>query len=210
MLLDAFRALLEPEFEVVATVTDGRAAVDALERLRPDILLLDVGLPLLNGIEVARRARSAVPHQKIVFVTMHTDRIYVDEAFRAGASGYVLKQAAHSELREAIRTVMSGSSFVSAAIPARTLAAPFDDRAEPGDRFGGRLTSRQREVLQLIAEGKAMKEIAAILHISVRTVEFHKNSIMTELGLKSVAEMTRYAIDHGIAVSAGGLKGRVD
>ena len=203
LVADGLRKLLEPEFEVVATVTDGRAAIEAFERLRPELLLLDVGLPLLNGIEVARKTKSIAPHQKIVFVTMQTDRIYVEEAFRAGASGYVLKQAAPSELKEAIRTVLSGRFFVSPTIPTKAGEVPFNASREPTSLFGGRLTARQREVLQLIAEGKAMKEIATILNISVRTVEFHKNGIMLQLGLNSIAELTRYALDHGIAISEG-------
>lgn len=203
LVADGLRKLLEPEVEVVTTVTDGRAAIEAFNRLRPELLLLDVGLPLLNGIETARRVKSVAPEQKIVFVTMQTDRIYVEEAFRAGASGYVLKQAAVSELKEAIRTVLSGQFYVSGSIKTEMGRVPPPSSFEPAHPFRGPLTARQREVLQLIAEGKAMKEIATILNISVRTVEFHKNGIMSELGLRSVAEMTRYALDHGIAVSEG-------
>jgi DNA-binding NarL/FixJ family response regulator len=193
--------VLEQEFEIVDAVTDGRAALSAFDRLRPDLLLLDVGLPLLNGIEVARRVKLISDHPKIVFVTMQTDRIYVEEAFRAGASAYVLKQSVASELTEAIRTVLRGQYYVSPSLATKPGVVPFHPSTEPKGLFGGRLTARQREVLQLIAEGKGMKEIATILNISVRTVEFHKNSIMLELGLHSTAEMTRYALDHGIAAS---------
>jgi DNA-binding NarL/FixJ family response regulator len=193
LLVDGLRKLLEPEYAVVESVGDGRAAVAAYARLQPDLLLLDVGLPLLNGIEAARQVRGKSPAARILFVTMQTDRIYVEEAMRAGASGYVLKHAAARELVEAIRMVLGGGTYVSPQLEARL---------GPGAVFGGRLTPRQREVLQLIAEGKLMKEIAEILQISVRTVEFHKNGIMEHLGFRSTAELTRYALDQGIAVNA--------
>ena len=203
LLVDGLRKLLEPEFELVETVGDGRAAVEAFLRLRPDLLLMDVGLPLLNGIEAARQLKRVVPEARILFVTMQTDRVYVEEAFRAGGSGYVLKQAAARELVDAIRAVLRGRSYVSPLIETKLGRTAAQSEENPALLFGGRLTARQREVLQLIAEGKSMKEIAEILHISVRTVEFHKNSIMQELGFHSTAELTRYAMSHGISVSQG-------
>lgn len=190
--------LLDPEFEISETVYDGRAAVEAFQRLQPDVLLLDIGLPLLNGIEVARKIRRTFSSARIIFITMHSDRLYVEEAFAAGASGYVLKSAAPREMNDAIRDVLGGRYYVSPAISRHPGEAPFDPTREPSKLFGGRLTSRQREVLQLIAEGKTMKETAAVLKISVRTVEFHKNGIMQELGRRSTAELTRYALEHGI------------
>jgi len=196
LLLDGLKKLLEPEFDLVDAVSNGRAAVAAYERLRPELVLLDVGLPILNGIEAARQVRAITPSAKILFVTMQTDRIYVEEAFRAGGSGYVVKQSAARELVQAIRIVLAGGTYVSPVIAAKTGAPPS---ANPRELFGGKLTPRQREVLQLIAEGKAMKEIAHILGISIRTVEFHKNRIMDELGMRSTAELTRYALDHGLA-----------
>jgi DNA-binding NarL/FixJ family response regulator len=201
LLVEGLRRVLEPEFDIVDAVMDGQAAVAAFERLRPDVVLLDVGLPLLNGIEVARHVKAISTKPKIVFVTMQTDRIYIEEAFRAGASAYVLKQSVASELKEAIRTVLRGRYYVSPSLATKSGLAPSHSSTEPNGLFGGRLTSRQREVLQLIADGKGMKEIATILNISVRTVEFHKNGIMLELGVHSTAEMIRYALDHGIAVS---------
>jgi len=201
LLVDCLRKMLEPEFELEA-VADGRAALTAFERSRPDLLLLDIGLPLLNGIEVARQVKRISSDARILFVTMQTDRLYVEEAFQAGAAGYALKQAAASELTEAIRTVLSGHLFLSPQIALRVPNALPDSPGAPVPHIGGRLTRRQREVLQLIAEGKSMKEIAEILNISVRTVEFHKNGIMEELGLRSTAELTRYALDQGIAVSS--------
>jgi DNA-binding NarL/FixJ family response regulator len=199
LLLDGLRKLLTPEFDLIATVGNGRDAVEAFERLRPDLVLLDIGLPLLNGIEAARQIKGIAPDARILFVTMQTDRVYVDEAFRAGGSGYVLKQAAADDLVHAIRTVLRGRVYVSPQVAAKAGSVPLDTASDPASLFGGRLTPRQREVLQLVAEGKSMKEIAQILNISVRTVEFHKNSIIQELGFRTTAELTRYALEHGIA-----------
>ena len=199
LLIDGLRKLLEPEFELVDTVSDGRSAVATFERLHPDLLLMDVGLPLLNGIEATRQLKHHHPEARVLILTQHTDRIYVEEAFHAGASGYVLKQAAARELVDAIRSVLQGHYYISKLIAAG-LGGEFDPTKNPASLFGGRLTPRQREVLQLIAEGKSMKEMAEILRISVRTVEFHKNGIMAELGFRTTAELTRYAVEQGISI----------
>lgn len=182
------RKLLEPEFDVVGTVSDGRALVAAAGRLRPDVILLDISLPLLNGIDAARAIKRASPEVKIVFVTMHADPNYVDEAFRAGGSGYVLKRSAASELVTAIGEVLAGRNYITPLVTAQPA---------PGRRTG-ELTARQREVLRLVAEGRSTKEIAGILKISIKTVEFHKSGIMQKLSMHSTAELTKYAIDHGM------------
>jgi DNA-binding NarL/FixJ family response regulator len=200
LMLDGLRKLLAWDFELVGSVTDGRAAVAEFDRLRPDLLLLDIGLPLLNGLEVARQVKKISPEGRILFVTMQTGRDYVAQAFRAGASGYVLKQADAGELMEAIGTVFAGRYYVSSVIAQALGAMPLDPSRNPCELFAGPLTARQREVLQLVAEGKSMKEIADMLHISVRTVEFHKSNIVQQLGLRTTAELTRYALDHGIAI----------
>lgn len=197
LFLDGLRKLLEPDFDVVGAAGDGRAAVGAYLRYRPDLMLIDIGLPLLNGIEAARQVRHLSPEAMILFVTMQTDRIYVEEALRAGGSGYVVKQAAARELVKAIHEVLDGHFYLSPVIAEKLKDIP-SDLAKPSSRHAGPLTPRQREVLQLVAEGKSMKEIGRILEISVRTVEFHKSGIMTELGCHSTAELTRYAIEHGI------------
>jgi DNA-binding NarL/FixJ family response regulator len=199
LFLDVLGKLLEADFDLIGTVTDGRAAVAAFQELRPDLLLLGIRLPLLNGIEAARQIKRISPEARILFLTMLTDRIYVEEAFRAGASGYVVKQGTAKELVEAIRKVLHGRSYVSASIATRTGSAGWPASTGTTQSLGYRLTLRQREVLQLVAEGKSLKEIAQILRISVRTVEFHKTGIMEELGLHTTAELTRYARDHGIA-----------
>lgn len=200
LLLDGLRRLLEAEFELVATVADGREAVTLYEQFRPDVLLLDIGMPGLNGIEAARQVKRDFPDARVIFVTMQTDHVYVEEAFRAGASGYVVKQGAAVELIDAIRAVLLGKRYVSQRLTAGVGAVEFNSTGDPTSHFGSRLTPRQREVLQLVAEGKSMKEIARILDISVRTVEFHKNGLIQQLGLRTVAELTRYALDQKIAV----------
>lgn len=200
LFAEGLRKLLEHEFQLLDTVSDGKAAVEAFQRLKPDLMLLDVGLPILNGIETTRQIKRFSPDARVLFVTMHTDRIYVEEALAAGGLGYVLKQAAARELVDAIRTVLAGKCYVSPMFASK-LGAELSEIVTPRtDLFGGRLTARQREVLQLIAEGKSMKEIGDILRISVRTVEFHKNRIIQELGCRSTAELTRYAFQHGISV----------
>jgi DNA-binding NarL/FixJ family response regulator len=198
LLLDGLRKVLETDFDLVGAVGDGRAAVAAFQQLQPDLLLLDIALPLLNGIEAARQVRQFAADARILFVTMQTDRVYVEEAFRAGGAGYVLKQAAASELVEAIKTVLRGRVYVSPHIAEKMGVTMFDFSKDSSRFFGGHLTTRQREVLQLIAEGKSLKEIAHMLNISVRTVEFHKNGLMQVLGFRTTAELTRYAVDHGI------------
>jgi DNA-binding NarL/FixJ family response regulator len=199
LLLDGLRKLLTPEFDVVGAVTDGRSAVEAFLRYRPDLLLLDIGLPLLNGIEAALQVRTQAPEARIVFVTMQTQRHYVEEAFQVGARGYVLKQTAATELLSAIRAVLSGRSYVSPLIAEKLGPVPSHLNKSAVELFGGTLTPRQREVLQLVAEGKSGKEIAAILGISPRTVEFHKAGIMETVGVRTTAELTRYALELGIA-----------
>jgi DNA-binding NarL/FixJ family response regulator len=188
LVVAGLRKLLEPEFDVVGTVADGRALIDAAQRLAPDVILLDISLPLLNGIDAAKAVRKALPGIKIVFVTMHSDPDYASEAFRAGGSGYVLKRSAASELVTAIGEVLAGRNYITPLVAARPAQG----------RRAGELTARQREVLQLVAEGRSTKEIAAILHISIKTVEFHKAGIMQKLSMHSTAELTKYAIDHGM------------
>ena len=197
LMLDGLRKILSADFELVGAVPDGRAAVESFARLRPDILLLDIGMPLLNGIEVARQVRKLVSDARIIFLTMQTDRAYVEAAFRAGASGYVLKQASAGDLLDAIPAVLQGRRFIS---PRIHLSLADISEAIDGQEFANELSPRQREVLQLVAEGKAMKEIASILGISVRTVEFHKTAVMRHLGMHTTAELTRYALSQKIAV----------
>jgi DNA-binding NarL/FixJ family response regulator len=187
--------LLEIEFELIGTVGDGRALVAAAKSDPPDVILLDISMPILNGLEAARQIRAALPHVKLIFVTVHSDNAYVMEAFRAGGSGYVLKRSAASELPAAIHEVLNGNFYVTPLIG----AGAAEGFRNGHDNQRSILSGRQREVLQLVAEGYSAKEIAKLLSISSKTVEFHKGLIMKKLDLHSVAELTQYALQHGIA-----------
>ena len=193
---EGLRRVLEPDVEIVGEVADGRALVAAAERLRPDVVICDISMPLLNGIDAARQIRKIDRKVRIIFLTMHCDVTYAAEALRAGAAAYVLKSSAGTEIREAIRETASGGKYVSPSIDKEAVLIQMA-RASHGNRLS--LTDRQREVLQLIGEGRNTKQTAVILHLSPRTVEFHKSSMMRVLGLRTTAELVRYAVDHGIA-----------
>jgi DNA-binding NarL/FixJ family response regulator len=168
-------------------VTDAKLIADEVSRLRPEVALLDVTMPGLHGLDVARMIREQAPNTKIVFLTMHTNRAMVKEAFRAGASAFVVKNCTASDLVLAVRTVLAGGTYVSPEVPEDGAQAPSEE-----------LSERQTSVLRLIAQGCSAKQIACHLNISPRTAEFHKSSIMEKLKLRTTAELTRYAIKHGI------------
>jgi DNA-binding NarL/FixJ family response regulator len=197
LLLEGIRLILEPEFDLVGSVEDGQALLAAAKALKPDVILLDISMPRLNGIDAAHRLRKILPSAKLIFLTMHAGADYVAEAFRAGARGYLLKRSAASELLTALRAVLKGDHYVSPLVTRNAMVLLILS-SKPGGKFSDRLTPRLREVLQLVAEGRSRKEIAGILHISVKTVEFHKGKLMRELNLHTVADFTRYAIEHGI------------
>jgi DNA-binding NarL/FixJ family response regulator len=199
LMLEGLTRLLAGEFEIVGTAADGRTLVAEAERLRPDVIVLDIGMPELNGIEAARRLTKLLPSTKIVFITQQLDPAYVHAAFTAGAKAYVAKQSATKELVEAIHEALHGRYYVTPMVgeKAAELAA-LEPHRNPSEIFGAALTPRQREVLQLVAEGKTTKQISATLNISPKTVEFHRNSLMDELGVRTTAELTRYAISRGI------------
>ena len=201
VLLEGIRLLLEPEFDLVGSVEDGRALLAAAKTLKPDVILLDISMPLLNGIDAAQQLRTILPSAKVIFLTMHADADYVTEAFRAGAAGYLLKRSAASELITAIREVLKGNHYVSPLVARNALDMLMISPKTEG-KFADRLTARQREVLQLVAEGRNRKEIATALGLSVRTVEFHKSAVMRQLNLKTAADFTLYAIEHGMIVGA--------
>ena len=197
LLLEGIRLMLEPEFDLVGSVEDGQSLLVAAKTLKPDIILLDISMPALNGLDAARRIRQFLPSAKLIFLTMHADSDYVTAAFQAGAMGYLLKRAAATELKTAIREVLKGHHYVSPLVTRNALELLISS-AKPGDKPSDRLTPRQREVLQLVAEGRSRKEIASILNITVKTVEFHKATLARELNLHTVADFTRYAIEHHI------------
>jgi len=198
LILEGLRRVLEPEFEIVGVAANGREVVAETIRLRPDAVLLDVGMPELNGIEAARQIKREVSSTKIIFVTQVDDRAYARAAFQAEASAYLVKQSVVEELAVAVREALAGRFYVSASLRHGFLDGRFTPETNPAALLNEHLTPRQREVLQLVAEGKSGKEIAGALDISLKTVEFHKSSIMQELGIHTVAELTRYAIQHGI------------
>ena len=199
MLLEAFEKLLESTCDVVGTVTDGHALVKAAEELKPDLILVDVAMPKLNGLDACERIRQRMPRAKLLFLTMDDDPDTAAEAIRRGASGYLLKASAVSELFEAIREVLDGRIYVTPTI-AKGPPGVFVSHAEKGKGIG--LTLRQREVLQLLAEGKSMKEAADILNVTPRTIAFHKYSMMEHLGFKTTAQLIQHAVALGL-VSGG-------
>jgi DNA-binding NarL/FixJ family response regulator len=198
ILVEAFRKLLEPHFEVVATVSDGRALLDVAATLKPDVILLDIGMPLLNGLEAARQLKTKLPSVKLIFLTMHEDPDLAVEAMRAGASGFLLKTSASSELLHAIQEALKGRTYVTPNI-SKGMEKSFI-RDPRGRQRPKSLTPRQCEVVQLLAEGKSMKEIADVLHVTPRTVAFHKYRTMEELALRSTAELIQFAIKNHIVV----------
>jgi DNA-binding NarL/FixJ family response regulator len=199
IVLAGLRKLVEAEGEVVGTVEDGRTLVEEAQKLSPDIILLDISMPLLNGLDAARQLTKLVPGSKLIFLTMHANPTYAAEAFKAGGSGYLIKRSAASELKQAIQAVMHGQHYLTPLITKDVLAAVLHPQDETTrKRPPATLTARQRGVLQLIAEGKGTKQIASLLRISVKTVEFHKYRIMEELDLHSTAELTKYAIAEGL------------
>lgn len=199
LVLAGLRRLVEDEGDVVGAVEDGRALIEEAKRQRPDIIFLDISMPLLNGLDAARQLKKLMPDSKLIFLTAHATPTYVAEAFKVGASGYLIKHSAAAELKQAIQTVRQGRHYMTPSVTKETMGAPFrSPKRAVYKRPVTALTPRQREVLQLIAEGKGTRAIAVILHVSVKTVEFHRTCLMEELNLHSTAELTRYAISEGL------------
>ena len=195
LLLGAIAKLLSEECEVVGQVSDGRALVAAAEELKPDVIVLDISMPLLNGVEAARQIKQRHKNVRLVFLTMNEDADLAAEAFRAGASAYLLKRSATSELPLAIREVMQGRSYITPLVTEGLVESLLQPEAR---KPAHELTPRQREVLQLLAEGRSMKEVASVLNLTPRTVAFHKYRMMDELKVKSTAELVQYAVKHHI------------
>ena len=191
-------SLLQNEFEFVGTVADGRALVEAARQLRPDVIVADIAMPVLSGLDALRRLRAGGVDVKVIFLTMHADAHLAAEALRAGASGYVLKHSAGEELSRAVREVLRGGLYLTPLIARDVLAILSGPPAAPP----AGLTPRQREVLALVAEGRTMKQVAAALGLSRRTVETHKYDLMQALGVGTTAELIRYALDHGLVARA--------
>jgi DNA-binding NarL/FixJ family response regulator len=197
IVLEGLKKLLAGEFELVGSVGDGRALVDQAATLHPDVIVADISMPQLNGIEAVRRIKKTDENIKVVFLTMHPDATYAASAFEAGASGFVLKHSAPSELITAIHEAMKGRTYVTPLIAGELIHA-YQEGVSPEKDFLKKMSPRQREILQLVAEGKSAKEIASILNISTRTVEFHKYRMMEKLHIKTTAELVQYAVRHGV------------
>ena len=193
LMLGGIHKILSTKVDLVGSVRDGRALVKAVEDLKPDVVLLDISMPLLNGIDAARQIKKSHPQTKLIFLTMHADRDYVVEALRAGASGYLLKWSAEEELEAAIRTVIDGGIYLTTALPG-DLSESILKRNVAQNESAQRLSVREREVLQLVTEGRSAKEIADILHLSVKTIEFHKYRMMKRLGVHTTVELAKYAV----------------
>jgi DNA-binding NarL/FixJ family response regulator len=195
LLLEAFKKLLADECDVVGMVADGRALLEAAGRLHPDVVVVDISMPLLNGIDAARQLKQLHPEMRIAFLTMNEDPAIAAEAFRAGASGYLLKRSAASELLTAIRELMNQRSYVTPLVTEGLIGSMMRPTDVPAPT---ELSSRQREIMQLIAEGRSMKEVAAVLNIAPRTVAFHKYRMMEQLHIRTTAELIQYAVKHHV------------
>jgi DNA-binding NarL/FixJ family response regulator len=193
VVAEGLRSLLKDVFDLVGMVHDGRALLEAAEKLQPDVIVTDISMPLLNGLDAVRQLRANRPGTKIIILTMHRDTHLAAEAFRAGVSGYLLKTSPGDELINAVREVAQGRSYVTSLL-AKDLINLLLEAGVPQREGGSALTARQREVLQLIAEGRTMKEVAGLLHISPRTAETHKYDIMQALSVQTTAELIQYAI----------------
>jgi DNA-binding NarL/FixJ family response regulator len=198
IVVEGLRRLLDPEFDVAGTVKDGRELLTAAEKLRPDVIVVDISMPNLNGIDAVRQIKKVHEEIKVVFLTMHPDVAYAVSAFEAGASGYVLKHSAPDELVTAIRDALQGRTYVTPLIAGELLKS-YREGTKRQANTGADLTPRQREVLQLLAEGHSVKAIATILNVSTKNVEYHKYRMMELLGIKTTAELVRYAVQQGIA-----------
>ncbi len=198
LMLAGIAGILAPEFEIVGVARDGRELLAEAKRLRPDIVVVDVGMPEMNGIDAARQIMAALADTRIVMLTQQLSGNHIQAAFRAGARGYVAKQAAATELLEAIRVVLLDRFYVTPLVAGRPPSPSGAFDTNPAELFGDALTPRQREVLELVARGKSVKEIASALNISIKTVDFHKGLLMDELRMRTTAELTRYAVANGI------------
>lgn len=199
IVAEGLRGLLEPTFELVAIVENGHEMIAAAKKLKPEVIVVDISMPLLNGIDAVTEINNAGIQAKIIFLTMHPEAIYAQRALAAGASGYVLKRSAASELLFAIREALAGRCFVTPTVAEKIKHAPAPENVSMSSL--GQLTLRQREVLQLLAEGKSAKEAATILRISRRTVEYHKYRIMDVLRVYKSAELTQFAVQQGLLSS---------
>lgn len=201
LVLEGLAKLIEADFDLVGQVGDGRTLLEAAHRMAPDVVVMDIAMPHLNGLDAARQLMKVLPCIKVIFLTMHADPEYAREAVRLGASGFLLKRSAATELTQAIHAALRGEFYLTSAIAKDVLSSlkMGGGEADSPKVLPRSLTARQREVLQLIAEGHTTKAMASILHVSPKTIEFHRTQIMKVLDLHTTAELTRYALSHGLA-----------
>jgi DNA-binding NarL/FixJ family response regulator len=197
LVLDGIRRLLESQFEIVGSADNGKSLVDKALQLKPELVVLDISMPIINGIDAAREIKKALPESRIVILSMHSNAIYVRKAIEAGSSAYVLKSGASEELLKAIEVVKRGGTYFSPGLGV-DIVESAGTWPKDSSRHVVELTARQRQILQMIAEGKQNKEIADVLHVSVKTIEFHRSRMMTKLGVHTVAELTRFALQEGL------------
>ena len=194
-LAELCKKLLDGEFNVIGIVTDGRAMVKEASQLRPDLVLVDVAMPVLNGLDAGQQVKKILPGAKLLYLSMKNDVEIVAEAFRRGASGYLLKTCTSSQLVLAVRTILRGMTYMSSSLPKERIEF-LRRQSFPSTMDALHVTKRQREVLQLLAEGKCMKEVGAVLNMTTRTVAFHKYRIMERIGVNSTAELVRFAVEN--------------
>jgi DNA-binding NarL/FixJ family response regulator len=199
LVAEGLRKLLEGQFELVGSAGEAASGISLAKETNPDVVLMDISLPGINGLEATRQLKKDLPTARVIFVTVQTSRVYVEEAMRAGGWGFVSKHAAASELADAIQEVVAGRRYITPSV--RIPLVRTSRTEEPTGGMPVRLTSRQQQVLQLVGEGKTIKEIASVLHISPKTVEFHKANLMKDLGLNTGGELIRFALEHGQPVA---------
>ncbi len=197
IVLEAYRQLLEPEVEIVGTAENGQELLNIAPGLAPDIIMLDISMPTMNGLDVMKQLRAAVPRAKLIFVTMMSEPFYISQAFELGASGYVLKQSASTELLSALNAALKNQRYISPQLSLEVQDAIETPWMKP-EGFSSKLTPRQQEVLQLLTKGFSTKEIAATMQVSTKAVEFHKGNITRRLGIRTTAELTRFALSQGL------------
>jgi DNA-binding NarL/FixJ family response regulator len=207
LILDGFRTVLGGECELVGAVTDGESLLKAALQLKPDVVILDIGMPVLNGIDAARQIKKSLPRTNIIFVTMHANPSYLRGALAAGAAGYVLKTSARDELLTAVRQVLRGECYVTPGF-GEWVVKRFGRNPGKLSKVPSLLTSRQRQILQLIAEGRSAKEMATILSVSLQTIAFHKYHLMNKLSIRNTAELIKYAIQEGLVQLEVGTHGQ--